>query len=974
MERDVEDWALCLMNALEGRFESERPAQTFVLSDGERAARLGKRVVSYVFHFRGLLPSYLEETQGELQVEERVFPVLAASVDGQRLHLTILETNEAGIGLGERVEAARLELQSVKVAMPGDEILAPAARRKLSQKAVQGIAKKHRHSLPPFLRARAQQGRVLGRSRAFSHDTTGVWEQALGSEVTYVWGLPGADTILTLAAVIAGAVELGESVLVVSSHTRLEYLIGALLGTEGLSPPETVCTAFLHDPLLVSQRGFIKIGEARYSPLPDEVVAERLAREMSAHVQVEFDDLREREQASDLLLDAVVEDLAVWERYHIAFARLEEVSLEMELKLSAAGAAKAAATAAVSTANAARSRAEQRGMDKRIRRRVTVAVEAAEAAQKIAVEKQEAAQEAERRTVRRKKAMTVTQLETEHLPDYETLVAEHRSILDQQIVISERRAGLEQESANNMTHITQKAQVIFATPFGVWTDLHAERRFDRVIVDRACTLPFPIVSTFLGKAEKRVVLADDFYRFSPPLACSADTPKQETTGDDTTDIPSTDDDEASSDIFTRAGVRKALGKNRFHPHLAVLNTQRRMRPEIAALAKKLAYKTRLRNFSEAEDRRPHGWKQYGFGNTALGLLDISELGRQPVHVSLHGVEGWADPIVAQASVELAGRCASQIPEPLPGRPAPIALLTPSLAQARLLGLLLQETGLSSWVIAGTPSSFCTEENDLVICDEIAIQECNEKEEEEFFLRATTRAREQFVLVRGPLPRNKSHLMEKDNSAREKLHHHMAAYSASRFARSVLAETSLRQQEKTPGWKAWENGTARLLAADSFLLSLQQDLAQASEYVQLRLCLPAGTSKMEEPQISLAWATQHIKELSSREVPVVAGLAQAVGPAGFDSLREAGAVVYSVAETPVLSIVIDGHVAYRSYFGGLQRLREYPPFWRFTQAGTVAVIAAALQAQVASVESEEAQEELLDLACSEENPQKSLPTS
>ena len=275
------------------------------------------------------------------------------------------------------------------------------------------------------------------------------------------------------------------------------------------------------------------------------------------------------------------------------------------------------------------------------------------------------------------------------------------------------------------------ARAVFATLTKVYMDTKLlSRPFDIVLIDEVSMVNCALALMAMGRAQKSIVLVGDPHQL-PPIVLSP--MAQEVLGKDLFEI-------------SRATSR---------PCFAKITVQRRMRPEIADIARQLRYSRQNLDDHESVRSRSH-------------TLQESPLGTKPlVFVPLEMKSGltWRDRssywnlASAVATVETARALAERIPRPAIDQRRPIGIIVPYASQRRLLLRVADAAGILDWVLAGTVHTFQGNEADIVLVDPVVGppvsnarlltgrpdgplgREANV---------AVTRARDQLVVVADPL--------------------------------------------------------------------------------------------------------------------------------------------------------------------------------------------------------------------------------
>ncbi|MBD3109779.1 AAA family ATPase [Bacillus sp. AGMB 02131] len=136
-----------------------------------------------------------------------------------------------------------------------------------------------------------------------------------------------------------------------------------------------------------------------------------------------------------------------------------------------------------------------------------------------------------------------------------------------------------------------------------------EHTFDVVIVDEAsmCYVPQAAFAASLGK---KVIICGDFKQL-PPIAHSRAPLVTEW---------------LKNDVFHAAGVADTVGEHALHPHLVLLNEQRRMHPDISSFTNRYVYHSLVHDHESVKTNRQEIIERKPFADMASILLDTSFTG------------------------------------------------------------------------------------------------------------------------------------------------------------------------------------------------------------------------------------------------------------------------------------------------------------------------------------------------------------
>ncbi len=712
--------------------EKDGREQTFELTSGQRDAASGASGGLYVFLLAD--PMRLpDDASGTLRIDGKELPALVVSQEVNRLWVLV-----------ESADPLPPYLPSAKLVLSQTELL----KRLLDR-------------LPDMNSASDMVAKVFGEANAvvglrdLPSDLTGrgmtqamkvALAQALGSEVTFVWGPPGTGKTFGIATLVAAFVREGTSVLVTShTHAAVEQALWALVE----APNEGRTPGLLHDSQLVRDGRILKVGPLRQTKIPKTCHLDSYFEEIARQRQAQVAELLVKQQRLDEERRALLRDLQPWD----ALARAETADAEAATALDRArqgvNRARGELTARLGELQTARDAvaAAQRsffiGRGGRVQRAQVRAQTTS--AQVPKAEMVVAAAEAKLRTEE-----TARSEVAQFLGDARLLATAGRhepaALRSRSEQVSVERAAIADEinalrsiGEDWATELLNNALAVFATLTKLYVDAKLRtRRWDVVIIDEASIAMPPLVAYAAAHATRRVIIMGDFYQL-PPIVRSRDGIAKE---------------ELGTDIFTRREIDQAVEKKGGHPQLASLGIQRRMDPAIAEVARTLVpYAGNLADHDDTLRRVRPAWIAALGTTDPLVAVDTTELrtwsGKLPGTLSRFNFYS------AQVAAELAARYAQLLPEPDPTAPPSIGIVTPYAAQRRYLAKLVKELGLERWVAVGTVHTFQGNECDAIIFDSVLAEphwgarltnplEIREVRRE--LNVAVTRARHQFVFV------------------------------------------------------------------------------------------------------------------------------------------------------------------------------------------------------------------------------------
>lgn len=352
-----------------------------------------------------------------------------------------------------------------------------------------------------------------------------------------------------------------------------------------------------------------------------------------------------------------------------------------------------------------------------------------------------------------------------------------------------------------------------------------EKEFDLVILDEASMAYVP-QAAFAATLAKRVIICGDFKQL-PPIASSRDSLVTEW---------------LKEDVFHKAGVVDSVSEGKLHPHLFLLNEQRRMHPDISAFTNQYVYKGLVTDHETVFKNRNLIVGQAPFPNRASILLDTSYTGLHSI--SETGSNSRYNLWQLLLSFQL-------IHESYLAGATSIGYVTPYRAQAYLMGLLLEEFSETSMkgadIIAATVHKFQGSERDVMIFDTVdgppqsrAGMLLIGKDSERLINVAITRTRGKFI-----------HVSNNEFIAKN-------VYRSKTLRQLVQHQISHQQKVTTKEIGTWiKNQHAKLKWIHARKLeSVFNDLNGARSSVVLSL--PTGTSLSAEWKVQLKNRAPHVQ--------------------------------------------------------------------------------------------------------------------
>jgi hypothetical protein len=664
-----------------------------------------------------------------------------------------------------------------------------------------------------------------------------VIEQCLGSEVTFVWGPPGTGKTHTIAALAAASAELGERLLVTShTHAAVEQALGELIK----EPDPLGRPGFLHGSPLLADGRVLKIGPLKQnSKLPPEVHLDSYLEK-----QAEESAQRRRDFLGEIgRLEARIEELQAVVRPWDAFLEAEAHRSAQADEYQSRGRQRDSAQTLLQTAEQALAvcRAEvakqQRSLFIGRRKRVS---EAELKLQRQEIERDQsrrALAEAEARLLRQKTVLNQAEGQVEEalggiagLPPRSAVVAELESLQNRAADLQSYLDTLESAPDRHAKELVARANGLFVTLTKLYKDrkLLADLRWDTVVIDESSMAMPPLVAYAAARATKRVIIAGDMYQLPPVVRGDSKLVK----------------DYLATDLFQMDGITEAVDHGRHVPALAKLTEQRRMRREIASVAKELIQPYRiLTNHPSTEPNARPGIPDVLGTDNPLVVVDTSSL--EPWSGKVPGSLSRFNLVSAQVAVEIASLYAHQLPRPDEKDVTPVGIVTPYTAQRRLLSRLAAELDLTRWVTSGTVHTFQGSQSDAIIFDSVVghphftarLTNPTDFDEVKKDLNvALTRARHQFIFV-GDLAWLRKHA--KLSSGYGRLLHALEERGAVLSASDLLGErlrSKLDERSDAPtGWDSARPRGSHLLTERDFYPSFVADLEQARHRVVL--CTP-----------------------------------------------------------------------------------------------------------------------------------------
>lgn len=528
-----------------------------------------------------------------------------------------------------------------------------------------------------------------------------VLQQALGSNVTFIWGPPGTGKTFAIARLVTALVSRGERVLV-TSHTKAA-VDQALYETTKTGAP-------LATSVELSQGQILRLGIVpQTSNLPpsvqlDYVLAQKgkQLREQKTELETQARPLQQRRKYGEQVL-------AAWDNFAALAAKTRDMPIKIRdarVQIDINNKKRSQARDHVSVKQRALAAAE-RAWFSRVAKVARSNNELAAAFQSLTQcqewiagwERNLAQLEANLQHV--EKVFVEQQLICERLPS--------RSDTDQQVKnVDSQLDGIASELAivqARLDHLQQQlitdAKALFCTLTKNYCgDELKGQQFSAVIVDEISIALPPLIFLAAARASARVILVGDFMQL-PPIVRSKNSLAKERLGED---------------VFRLAGIARSNKPVDACAVLTALQTQHRMRTPIANVARELAYgSSHLVDHESVRTRGEKEWLHILPSNPLL-VVDTADLnswcGRQAGSLSRFNFSS------ATVSVDLAALVAASLPEPENETARAIGIITPYAAQRRLIQRLVEAANLGGWVKVGTVHTFQGGEADLIIFDSV----------------------------------------------------------------------------------------------------------------------------------------------------------------------------------------------------------------------------------------------------------------
>jgi len=700
------------------------------LSNGTQDTASSKFALVYWFDISGSIPPNADEDMIEIEIDKQVFPAHGLCHSDNKIRVTFAP--HATQQVSGPIPKAILHIPRVDMLASLEEALETKRDWRLAEKVLAGQGTPGHKTLFPT---------VQNRRKHVDPHTLAAWEQVLGSQVSYLWGPPGTGKTFGVATILASLLESGESVLAVSNtHVAVEQMLWALVQTPSAKASEKGATqekaqetsekkpaeegGLLYQDPRLSAGSILKVGIRHQQKLPDTVFLDWHLAQRKQEVQQAMAALEEQEQQHRASCQAAAAALAAWQTKEDAERSRQYAGTGLEktsLLYNNAGQEYARTQEVRGKAQAELQQAERsffliRGWRiKQALTRFSLAQQAENAAYYTYTEQAGLVRDWQAHVSATTHALA--QIEEKDAASFEhsstTWQEQHESAKRALAEVEARKEELERTRNDNKKSLINQAQAVFATLFSSCTSPALQRSFDTVIIDEASMGPLPQIALAAAKAKKQVIIVGDFYQLPPILTI----PKRKNSSDNsrTRELTKKVEDVFKKDIFTAAGIMQAVESGEKHALLAKLDTQRRMHPDIANMARTFVYKKHLKDHISVKKRKCPAWATSVLGNAPLVTVNIDWM--HP-HCQPDG-GSCINLISASVCLQLAALYAQRLPEPKDNDPPSIGIITPYRPQANRIASFVEGTGLSSRVAVGTVHTFQGNECDLIIFDTVA---------------------------------------------------------------------------------------------------------------------------------------------------------------------------------------------------------------------------------------------------------------
>jgi hypothetical protein len=570
-----------------------------------------------------------EDASGRIRIGNEDLSAMVVAQEGNRIWVLI----EGAESIGTYVPSARLALTETELLL------------KLKER-LQELGPRYRLAATLFEDQWPRIGNAPVPSSTAASSLIGgardAVEQALGSEITFIWGPPGTGKTFTIAHLVEALVARGERVLVTShTHAAVEQALWALVEPPGEGRSGGPMYAAPH----LARGQILKVGQLRSTKIP-----------LECHLESYFDDaeaeqrrrLAELETQARTLAESI-DELQRQTDYHAqAESASQAANRSLEARTKAQATAHVAATDLLAVterygaAKSARDRAKRSFILWRGRR-----LRKAESELRLARSARRSAEARDSRAqtelIKAQDQLRSAAIEGDRLkaisaglPSPAELTERAQSSQREYNSVSQQAKFMRSPEATPSI-VLGKARAVFATLTKLYMSAALRsQEWDAVVIDEASMVMPPLAAFAASRTKRRVIIVGDFFQL-PPIVQSRDGIAVE---------------ELGTDLFERRGIVASVKERGSHPLMAPLQIQRRMHPEIADVARELTYGDSLADDTETLTRdRPAMCAALG-PDRPLIVVDTAQL---------HSWCGKAHPTMSrfnlysgQVAVELAG--------------------------------------------------------------------------------------------------------------------------------------------------------------------------------------------------------------------------------------------------------------------------------------------------------------------------------
>lgn len=263
--------------------------------------------------------------------------------------------------------------------------------------------------------------------------------------------------------------------------------------------------------------------------------------------------------------------------------------------------------------------------------------------------------------------------------------------------VEEKLAKVLERIRKKEIQFVKNAKIVGTTLAKAATDETIYRdEFDLIIVDEASMAYVPQIA-FAAALGKRMIICGDFKQL-PPIAVSRNSLVSKW---------------LKEDIFYASKVAESVSSGIFHPHLLLLNQQRRMHPAISSFTNEYIYHSLVGDHPNVYKKRRDIVEKNPFQKFASILLDSSSIGDYGVFEI--GSKSRINYMHLLLSLQV-------IKEGISGGMESIGYITPYRAQAELMDAMMEEIFPEHYannvIVAATVHRFQGSERDMIVFDTV----------------------------------------------------------------------------------------------------------------------------------------------------------------------------------------------------------------------------------------------------------------